>query len=461
MNIKGLLQKKNLLLKKVIINGWVRFFRSNRFIVLNDGSTFKNMQIIIMELNFSKEFLKKISIGIALQIKGIFVESIGRRQLAEIISVEIKLYNKISVSEINKTILQPKLHKLDKLREQAHLRIRTKLFSSIMRIRHQLSFYVHGYFYSQGFFYIHTPIITSSDAEGIGDMFRVTSLNLNDLPKDYKKCIDNTKDFFGHETYLSVSGQLEGETAALSLGKIYTFGPTFRAENSNTLRHLSEFWMIEPEMAFYDIRDNMNLAEDFLKKIIINILKKCNKDLTYINYKESKSTLLDRLQLIIGHSFCRINYTEAITILVNQPKIDFKHPIKWGGDLQLEHERYLLEHFCRPLILLDAPVQIKSFYMRLNNDKKTVSSMDILFPIIGELIGGSQREERYELLLKNMQTLGLYEKSYWWYLDTRRFGSAPHSGFGLGFDRLVQFVTGMVNIRDVIPYPRTPKNAEF
>lgn len=457
MNIKELLQKKNLIFQEVVVNGWVRSFRSNRFIILNDGSTFKNLQIIIMESNFSKKFLRKIQLGVALLIKGIITISIGKKQLTEVVSTEIKIYNKISISEINKTILQPKRHKLDTLREQAHLRFRTKLFSSIMRIRHQLSFCIHEYFYYQGFFYIHTPIITSSDAEGIGDMFIVTHLNLNSLPKNDQKCIDHTKDFFGHKTYLSVSGQLEGETAAISLGQIYTFGPSFRAENSNTLRHLSEFWMIEPEMAFYDIIDNMNLAEDFLKYLIKKILKKCKEDIYFLNSKES--TLLIRLQLIVDHSFCRISYTEAIIILTSQPKI--KHFIQWGSDLQSEHERYLIEYFCRPIILLDAPAQVKAFYMRLNNDKSTVSSMDILFPLIGEVIGGSQREERYELLLNRMQILGIHEESYWWYLDIRRFGSAPHSGFGLGFDRLVQFITGMVNIRDVIPFPRTPKNAEF
>jgi len=454
MNIKELLQKKNLIFQEVIVNGWVRYFRSNRFIVLNDGATLKNMQIIVLESNFSKEILKKITVGIALQIKGILTESPGKKQVAEVISTVIQIYNKVSVSEINKTILQPKPHKLEKLREQAHLRFRTKLFGSIMRIRHKLSFYAHEYFYSQGFFYMHTPIITSLDAEGVGDMFKVSILNLNDLPRDDQQCIDHTKDFFGQETYLSVSGQLEGETAATSLGQIYTFGPTFRAENSNTLRHLSEFWMIEPEMAFYDIIDNINLAEDFLKSLILKILKKCKEDIYFLNGKEG--TLLKRLQLIIDHSYYRISYTEAITILASH-----KHIIQWGSDLQSEHERYLVEYFCLPIILLDAPAHGKAFYMRLNDDEKTVSSMDILFPIIGEVIGGSQREERYELLLNRMQSLNVYENPYWWYLDIRRFGSVPHSGFGLGFDRLVQFVTGIGNIRDVIPFPRTPKNAEF
>lgn len=457
MNIKELLQKKNLIFQEVIVNGWVRSFRSNRFIILNDGSSLTDLQIIVMESNFSKEFLKKLTIGLALQIRGIITESTGKKQIAEVISTVIQIYNKVSVSEINKTILQPKFHKPETLRDQAHLRIRTKLFSSIMRIRHQLSFCVHEYFYYQGFFYLHTPIITPSDSEGVGDMFKVTFLNLNDLPKDDQQYIDYTKDFFGHETYLSVSGQLEGETAALSLGQIYTFGPAFRAENSNTLRHLSEFWMIEPEIAFFDITDNMNLAEDLLKNLLIKILKKCKEDIYFLNSKEG--TLLERLQLIVDNAFCKISYTEAITILISQPKI--KHTIQWGIDLQSEHERYLVEHFCRPIILLDAPSYGKAFYMRLNDDEKTVSSMDILLPKVGEVIGGSQREERYELLLNRMQILDIYEKSYWWYLDTRRFGSVPHSGFGLGFDRLVQFVTGILNIRDIIPFPRTPKNAEF
>jgi len=457
MKIKELLQKKTLIFQEVIVNGWVRSFRSNRFIVVNDGSTLKNLQIIVRESNFSKEILNKITIGIALQIRGIITESTGKKQDTEVVPTVIQIYNKVSVRYINKTILQPKFHKPETLRDQAHLRFRTKLFGSIMRIRHQLSFFVHAYFYYQGFFYIHTPIITSSDPEGIGDMFKITFLNLNDLPKDAQQDIDYTKDFFGHEAFLSVSGQLEAETAALSLGQIYTFGPAFRAENSNTLRHLSEFWMIEPEVAFFDILANMNLAEDILKYLLIKTLKKCKEEIYFLNCKEG--TLLKRLQSIVDNSFCRINYTEAITILTSQPKI--KHTIHWGLDLQSEHERYLVEHFCRPIILLDSPVEGKAFYMRLNDDKKTVSSMDILLPLIGEVIGGSQREERYELLLNRMHTLDIYEKKYWWYLDTRRFGSAHHSGFGLGFDRLVQFVTGILNIRDIIPFPRTPKNAAF
>lgn len=454
MKIKELLQKKNLFLQEIVISGWVRSFRSNRFIVLNDGSSLKDLQIIMMESSFSKELLKKITIGLALQVKGIITESPGKKQITELLSTVIQIYNKVSVNDINKTILQPKSHKLEKLREQAHLRFRTRLFSSIMRIRHQLSFYTHLYFYCHGFFYMHTPIITSLDAEGIGDMFRVTFNKCNNLLINNQQHIDNTKNFFGNETYLSVSGQLEAETAAISLGQIYTFGPTFRAENSNTLRHLSEFWMIEPEMAFYKLKDNINLSEDLLSFLIIRILKKCREDIFFLSYKEK--TLLKRLQSIIDNSYCRISYTEAVAILISH-----KYFISWGVDIQSEHERYLIEYFCTPIILLNSPTHGKAFYMRLNDDEKTVSSMDIIFPIIGEVIGGSQREERYELLLNRMQLLGMSEKSYWWYLDTRRFGSAPHSGFGLGFDRLVQFVTGMVNIRDVIPFPRTPKNAEF
>lgn len=454
MIIKILLQKNNLIFQEVVVNGWVRSFRSNRFIVLNDGSSLKNLQIIVLESNFSKEFFKKITIGIAMQIKGILIKSTGKKQAAEVLSTVIKIYNKVSVSDINKTILQPKPHKLDKLRAQAHLRLRTNIFGSIMRIRHQLSFCTHEYFYSHGFFYLHTPIITSLDSEGIGDMFRVTFFNFNDHPIGNQQCIDNTKYFFGRETYLSVSGQLEGETAAISLGQIYTFGPTFRAENSNTLKHLSEFWMIEPEMAFYDIIDNINIAEDLLKYYLLKIFKICKEDILFLNSKEG--SLLERLQLIVNHSFFRISYTEAITVLASH-----KHFLEWGSDIKSEHERYLVEHFCLPIILLDSPAQVKAFYMRLNEDEKTVRSMDILFPIIGEVMGGSQREERYELLLNRMQSRGVYEKLYWWYLDTRRFGSVPHSGFGLGFDRLVQFITGMLNIRDVIPFPRTPNNAEF
>ena len=462
--------------EKVLINAWVRAFRSYRFIMLNDGSTIKDLQVVV-DNKFSEEFLKKITIGTALKISGLVVKSKGKEQTIEVLAKEIIIYSKTSSEDLQGTILQPKKHSLEKLREQAHLRFRTKFFSAVMRIRHQLAFSVHKYFHKRGFLYIHTPIITSSDAEGFGEMFRVTSLDFKKLPRDSQGQVDESQDFFGRSAYLTVSGQLEGESAAMALSKIYTFGPTFRAENSNTSRHLSEFWMIEPEVAFYELSQNMDLAEDFLKYLIGRILEHCTEDLDFLNQRfieEQKkkpkkerleNTLIDHLKLVHQISFIRLSYSRAIEILLNS-KIykngEFKHAVKWGMDLQSEHERYLVEkHFCAPLILFDYPADIKAFYMRLNEDRKTVRAMDILFPGLGEIIGGSQREERYEILLKRMQILGIDKKSLWWYLDTRRFGSAPHSGFGLGFERFVQFVTRVSNIRDVIPFPRTPKNAEF
>ncbi|WP_103328057.1 asparagine--tRNA ligase [Bacteroidetes bacterium endosymbiont of Geopemphigus sp.] len=476
-SIKTLLEGGGSFLEnKVLINAWVRAFRSYRFIALNDGSTIKDLQVVV-DSKFSEEFLKKITIGAALKISGLVVKSRGKEQTIEVLAEKIKIYSETSPEVLQGTILQPKRHSLEKLREQAHLRFRTKFFSAVMRIRHQLAFSVHKYFHKRGFLYVHTPIITASDAEGAGEMFRVTSLDLKKLPRNSQGQIDESQDFFGRSTHLTVSGQLEGESAAMALGKIYTFGPTFRAENSNTSRHLAEFWMIEPEVAFYELSQNMDLAEDFLKYLIGTILEHCTEDLDFLNQRfveEQKqkpkhdrleNTLVERLEFVNRMPFIRLSYSEAIKILLaskTHKKGQFKHTVKWGMDLQSEHERYLVEkHFRAPLILFDYPVAVKAFYMRLNEDEKTVRAMDVLFPGLGEIIGGSQREERYEILLKCMKELDIDEKLLWWYLDTRRFGSAPHSGFGLGFERLVQFVTGMSNIRDVIPFPRTPKNAEF
>lgn len=463
--------------KKVLVNAWVRAFRSHRFIALNDGSSVKDLQVVVENAKFSEALLKKITIGTALQVIGVVLKSKGREQPTEVLAQQIKVYSEVPSETLQGTILQPKAHSLEKLREQAHLRFRTKLFSAVMRIRHHLAFAVHTYFHNRGFLYIHTPIITASDAEGAGEMFRVTSLDLNKIPLDHQGKVDESQDFFARATHLTVSGQLEGEAAAMALGKIYTFGPTFRAENSNTSRHLSEFWMIEPEVAFYDLSQNMDLAEDFLKFLVGTVLENCTEELDFLNerfVKDQKqkpkqdrleNTLIDRLQLISQAPFVKISYSEAIGILLESKpnkKGAFKHALKWGVDLQSEHERYLAEkHFRAPVVLYDYPAAVKAFYMRLSEDGRTVRAMDILLPGIGEIIGGSQREERYEVLLERMRTLGINEKSLWWYLDTRRFGSAPHSGFGLGFERLVQWVTGMGNIRDVIPFPRTPRNAEF
>jgi len=473
-----LLKGKTILSQEVVLQGWVRAFRSKRFISLNDGSSVKNVQCVVDFENFPPSILSKINVGAALKINGKVVESQGKEQEIEILVNHIKIYGEADPAAVQKTILQPKRHSLEKLREQAHLRFRTNLFSSVMRIRHALSFAIHQYFYKKGFFYVHTPILTHSDAEGAGETFRVTNLDFNNLPKNEDGQVDFSKDFFSKPVNLTVSGQLEGETAAMALGNIYTFGPTFRAENSNTPRHLAEFWMIEPEMAFYDLDDTMNLSEDFLKKIIEVILNNCTEDLNVLNQRfeqeekqkpalqRSEMNLIERLNFVINHDFKRVNYTEAIEILKNSKpnkKKKFQYPVNsWGADLQSEHERFLVEkHFKCPVILFDYPAKIKAFYMKLNEGEKTVRAMDVLFPGIGEIIGGSQREERYDVLANRMNETGVSKDELWWYLDTRKFGTAPHSGFGLGFERLVMYVTGMTNIRDVIPFPRTPRNCEF
>lgn len=478
-SIKELLAKgKDALQEEVIVRGWVRSFRSNQFIALNDGSGQNNIQIIINYNNFDTETLKQITTASSLYVEGMVTESKGAGQDIEVVANVIKVYGFANPEEVQETILQPKKHSLEKLREQAHLRFRTNTFAAVMRVRNALSFAIHQYFNKNGFCYINTPIITGSDAEGAGEMFTVTNLNLENIPKDTDGKTDFSQDFFGKKTNLTVSGQLEAETAAMGLGKVYTFGPTFRAENSNTTRHLAEFWMVEPEVAFYDLDDDMNLAEDFLKYCIQYAVDHCKEDLDFLNKrfedeqkqkpKEEKSdqNLLEKLDFVLKNKFIRLSYTEAIEILKNSKpnqKKKFKYLIdEWGADLQSEHERYLVEkHFKSPVVLYDYPAKIKAFYMRLNDDHKTVRAMDVLFPGIGEIIGGSQREERIEVLKQKMQDMNIDEKELWWYLDTRKYGTVPHSGFGLGLERLVLFVTGMGNIRDVIPFPRTPKNAEF
>ncbi|MDC1327163.1 asparagine--tRNA ligase [Ulvibacter sp.] len=461
-----------------IVKGWVRSFRSNRFIALNDGSTIKNLQCVIDFENFDDDVIKKISVGAAIKIIGVLVKSQGQGQNVEIQVDSVDILGEANPEEVKLTILSPKRHSLETLREQAHLRVRTNTFSAVMRTRSKLSFAVHEYFQKNGFNYMHTPIVTGSDAEGAGEMFRVSSLSPTNPPLDENGNVNYKEDFFGKETNLTVSGQLEAETYAMGLGKVYTFGPTFRAENSNTSRHLAEFWMIEPEVAFNDLDANMDLAEDFIKYILKYALDNCKEDLEFLESRllqEEKSkpmaersdmTLTEKIAFIVENNFKRVSYTEAIEILKrskpNQKK-KFKYIIEeWGADLQSEHERFLVEkHFKCPVILFDYPAKIKAFYMRLNDDGKTVRAMDVLFPGIGEIVGGSQREERYDVLKQKMEAMGIDEKELWWYLELRKFGTATHSGFGLGFERMVQFVTGMGNIRDVIPYPRTPGNAEF
>jgi asparaginyl-tRNA synthetase len=444
----------------VTVKGWVRTKRGNRnivFIALNDGSTINNIQIVIEVPLFDENLLKDISTGACIAVKGKLVESHGQGQQIEISASEISIYGKADAETYP---LQKKGHSMEFMREVAHLRFRTNTFGAVFRIRHAMAFAIHRYFNDKGFFYLHTPIITGSDCEGAGEMFHVTTMDLNNIPKNGDGAIDFRTDFFGKETNLTVSGQLEGELGALSLGDIYTFGPTFRAENSNTPRHLAEFWMIEPEMAFYDLEDNMNLAEDFLKYLIQYALENCKDDLEFLNSMIDKN-LLERLNFVLNKDFVRITYTEAIKILTSAEK-KWEYPVGWGRDLQAEHERYLVEeHFKRPVILTDYPKDIKAFYMKQNEDGKTVRAMDVLFPGIGEIIGGSQREEIHDRLLARIKEMKLKEKDFWWYLETRKYGTAPHSGFGLGFERLILFMTGMSNIRDVIPFPRTPKNAEF
>lgn len=459
----------------VVVQGWVRTFRNNQFIAINDGSTIQNIQAVVDYQQVSESLLKRITTGACVEVEGELIPSPAKGQTVEVKATRVEI---LGDSDPEKFPLQPKKHSLEFLREIAHLRSRTNTFGAVMRIRHAMAFAVHQFFNDKGFFYVHTPIITGSDAEGAGAMFRVTTLDAANPPRDEHGAINYKEDFFGRETNLTVSGQLEGETYALALGEIYTFGPTFRAENSNTTRHLAEFWMIEPEMAFYDIADNMQLAQEFLQYLVRYALNNCADDLEFLNKRaleeeqskpqdqRSELSLMDRLKFVAENDFQRITYTEAIEILRDSTpnkKKKFQYLIdKWGVDLQSEHERFLVEkHFKKPVILYNYPAEIKAFYMRQNEDGKTVAAMDVLFPGIGEIIGGSQREERYDRLVKRIQELNLPEKELWWYLDLRRFGSAPHSGFGLGFERLMLFVTGMTNIRDVIPYPRFPGNAEF
>ena len=446
--------------KEFMVKGWVRTRRGNKninFIALNDGSIIHNIQIVAEVANFPEETLKLVNTGACIMVKGILVESPAAGQPVELQAKEIHVYGS---AEPETYPLQKKGHSLEFLREIAHLRPRTNTFGAVLRIRHAMAFAVHQYFNDNGFYYIHAPIITGSDAEGAGAMFRVTTLDASKPPLKPDGTVDFAEDFFGKETNLTVSGQLEAELAALALSLVYTFGPTFRAENSNTPRHLAEFWMIEPEMAFFDINDNMDLAEDFVKYLVKYALDNCLDDLEFLN-KMYDNELIDRLRQIVENKFIRLTYTEAITILKSSGQT-WEFPVDWGTDLQSEHERYLVEkHFGKPVILTDYPKEIKAFYMKQNSDGKTVRAMDVLFPKIGEIIGGSQREENYDSLLSRIRELNIPEKDIWWYLETRKFGTAPHSGFGLGFERLILFVTGMANIRDVIPFPRTPKNAEF
>ena len=469
------LLKSGSVLQEVTIKGWVRTFRSNRFIALNDGSTINNIQCVIDFENTPEETLKRITTGAAIHIKGIIAESQGKGQSVE---VQVSSIEILGDSNADEYPIQPKKHSFEFLRENAHLRVRTNTFSAVMRVRSKLSFAVHKYFQDNGFNYVNTPIVTGSDAEGAGEMFRVTSFEDNKAPVTEDGKIDYTKDFFGKETNLTVSGQLEAEAYAMALGKVYTFGPTFRAENSNTTRHLAEFWMIEPEVAFMDLDGNMDLAEDFIKSVLTYVLEHCKEDLAFLDERfmqeektkpqlqRSEMGLLEKLKFVADNNFKRVSYTEAIDILRNckpNKKKKFQYPInEWGADLQSEHERFLVEkHFKCPVILFDYPADIKAFYMRLNEDGKTVRAMDVLFPGIGEMVGGAQREERYDVLVEKMKAMNIDEKELWWYLDLRKFGTAVHSGFGLGFERLVQFTTGMGNIRDVIPFPRTPQNADF
>ncbi len=473
-NIAELLRSDKFL-QEVTIKGWVRTFRANRFIALNDGSTINNIQCVVDFENTDENILRRITTGAAVSIKGTLVESQGEGQQIEIQVSEIEI---LGDSNPEKYPIQPKKHSLEFLRENAHLRIRTNTFSAVMRVRSALSFAIHNYFIENGFYNFHAPIITGSDAEGAGEMFNVTTIDVANPPKDETGTIDYSKDFFGKVTNLTVSGQLEAETYAMALGKVYTFGPTFRAENSNTKRHLAEFWMIEPEVAFNDLDDNMDLAEDFIKSVISYTLENCKDDLAFLDNRltqeekskpaieRSEMSLIEKLNFVVENNFKRVSYTEAIDILRNSKpnkKKKFQFLIdEWGVDLQSEHERYLVEkHFNCPVILFDYPASIKAFYMRLNDDGKTVRAMDVMLPGIGEIVGGSQREERLEVLQQKIKEFDIDERELWWYLDTRRFGTAVHSGFGLGFERLVQFTTGMGNIRDVIPYPRSPQNAEF
>lgn len=445
----------------VSVKGWVRTRRGNKqvsFVALNDGSTINNIQIVIDIPKFGEDFLKPITTGACIHVVGQLVESQGKGQTCEILADTVEIYG--GVGDPEKYPLQKKGHTLEFLREIAHLRPRTNTFGAIFRMRHHMSYAIHKYFNDRGFFYLHTPIVTASDAEGAGSMFQVTTLDLNNVPRTDEGNVNYHEDFFGRATNLTVSGQLEGELGAMSLGAIYTFGPTFRAENSNTPRHLAEFWMIEPEVAFYDIHDNMDLAEDFLKYLIRYAIDNCKDDIEFLAEHYDKE-LVDRLHNVLNNDFVRLTYTEGVKILEESGK-KFEFPVYWGADLQSEHERYLVEnHFKRPVILTDYPKEIKSFYMKQNEDGKTVRGMDVLFPKIGEIIGGSERESDYDKLMDHVKAIGMNVDPIWWYIETRKFGTAPHAGFGLGFERLMLFVTGMANIRDVIPFPRTPNSAEF
>lgn len=460
--------------EEVTVMGWVRSFRNNQFIALNDGSTNSNLQVVAELGHFPEDLLKRITISASLKVTGVIIPSRGKGQKLELQAVTIDI---LGDSDAEKYPLQPKKHSLEFLREIAHLRFRTNTFGAIFRVRHSLAFAIHRFFNERGFVYLHTPIITASDAEGAGEMFRVTTLPAQNPPLTEDGAVNYKEDFFGRATNLTVSGQLEGELGATALGDIYTFGPTFRAENSNTPRHLAEFWMIEPEMAFYDLEDNMNLAEEFIKYIIEYALEQNPDDLAFLAQrlaeeekqlpqdKRNELGLLEKLDFVLKNRFERVTYTQAIEILLQSPaykKKKFQYEVKWGIDMQSEHERYLVEkHFKKPVIVTDYPRDIKAFYMRSNDDGKTVAAMDILAPGIGEIVGGSQREERMDVLLKRMEDMHVPADDLWWYLDTRRFGTVPHAGFGLGFERMVQFVTGMTNIRDTIAFPRTPGSAEF
>ena len=463
--------------QEYLVKGWVRAFRSNRFIQLNDGSTINNIQAVVDFEQFDEAILKKITTAAAVGLTGTLVASQGTGQAFELQVSAIEIIGEANPDDVQRTVMQPKKHSLEFLREQAHLRFRTNTFGAVFRIRHAVAYAIHHYFNSKGFFYLHTPIITGSDAEGAGEMFRVTNLDPKNPPLNEDGSVNYKEDFFGKAVNLTVSGQLEAELAALALGQVYTFGPTFRAENSNTSRHLAEFWMIEPEVAFNDLRANMNLTEDFLKFICQYVMDNCEDDLKFLNDRESQEqaqkpqnernelSLIERLQFVVANEFKRLTYTEAIEVLKNSShykKKKFKYDVSWGIDLQSEHERYLVEkEFKCPVILTDYPAEIKAFYMRQNEDGKTVAAMDVLFPGIGEIVGGSQREERLDILKEKCAAFNIPEEELWWYMDTRKFGSVPHAGFGLGFERMVMFVTGMTNIRDVIPFPRTPLNAEF
>lgn len=445
---------------EVVVKGWVRTKRGNKnvaFIAVNDGSIIHNIQVVADVAKFDENLLKEITTGSCVKVAGTLVESLGSGQPVEIQASSIEIYG---TADPETYPLQKKGHSLEFLREIAYLRPRTNTFGAVLRIRHAMAYAIHKYFNDHGFFYLHTPLITGSDAEGAGAMFGVTTLDLNDVPKTPEGAVDYSQDFFGKPCNLTVSGQLEGELGALALSQIYTFGPTFRAENSNTPRHLAEFWMIEPEVAFFELEDNMELAEDFLKYLIRYALDNCQDDLQFLA-KMYDAELIDRLKFVVENDFVRLDYTEGIDILVRSG-VKFEFPVSWGLDLQSEHERYLVErHFKKPVILINYPKEIKAFYMKQNDDGKTVRAMDVLFPGIGEIIGGSEREADYGKLHARVAELGMNEKELWWYLDTRRWGSAPHSGFGLGFDRLLLFVTGMTNIRDVQPFPRTPQHADF